>query len=137
MNTQTIKAIILAVLLLIMVFVGWRWLKNHDKALGAAATIAQGQRTGEAAVGIAGSAVVAQDAAAALDNQVGTQRVEITHKYEVLKNENRTVRDFASAPVPRELRDLARDARLARDRLGGDETGSGLHDASPRAKRRR
>lgn len=137
MSIQTIKLIVLAVLLGLLAFIGWRWLQNHDKAVASAATIAQGRRTGTATVEIADTATKAQDNAAALDNQVGAQRVEIIHKYEALKNENQTVRDFTSAPVPGELRDLARDARIARDRLGGDAPGGELDDAAKAAKRGR
>ncbi len=133
-SDTALKAIILVGLLIFGGGAVHGWLKRHDAARDAKATAAQNDRTGKAAVAIDDKAVAAQQDAEALDVAVATQRVEIVHKYETLKNENKTVGDYTRVPVPRELRNLARERRIAIERLIGAQGGRPLDDGTEGTK---
>lgn len=105
------------------------WLDKRDEARDTTANLGQAVRTGQAAEAIAGNAATAQDEADTLDRQVEAQRVEITHRYERLKDEDPDVRAAVGTRIPDRMRELARERRLARERLGGAAPGGEDDDA--------
>lgn len=112
----------------LLIFLGWLWLQSRDERQQTQASAEQGVRTGVAVTGIT------QDASDAADE---TQRVEITvtdarsayqRGYQDAKREDPSIADWAAQPVPQRLRDLARERRLARERLGCSGDGCGDDD---------
>lgn len=101
------------------------WLKTRDANRDLAANAEQGVRTDQAASGIAqaaGAAVVAQRS-----REAAMAEARITHQqlYEEVRRNDPSVRAWGDTPIPDRLRQLARERREARERLGcvGDGCG--------------
>lgn len=119
----------LKILLLVLVLVGLGYAGYKINSWRIAAekngnAVEQLNRTGQATTDIAKDVAAAVGDTAVKEGAVTTTRIEHVHKYEVLRNENKDVRDYTNRAVPMQLRELAKARRESRERLGSNEAGS-------------
>lgn len=124
--------VLVAVAVLLAFFL---WLKTRDANRDLAANVEQGVRTDQAASGIAqaaGAAVVAQRS-----REAAMAEARITHQqlYEEVRRNDPSVRAWGDTPIPDRLRQLARERREARERLGCVGDGCGGDGAAERTRR--
>lgn len=107
------------VLIAVAVLLGFfLWLNARDNKLATRDSAEQGVRTDRAATGIAQDAGVVQGVIDRGETGVNSARSEYQRGYEDAKRNDPTVAPWGAQPVPQRLRDLARQRRLARERLG-------------------
>lgn len=91
-------------------------------------TIAQQNRASQGASEITERVGEATDDRARVDITLTDQRSAYGQAYQELKHENVTVAEYLNRRVPVELRELARQRCLARERLGNPGAGRGCLD---------
>lgn len=118
-------------LALIALFVVGLWLSGkwvydtyQDKKTLQSA-VDQQVRTGESTSTITSATGAALNGRQIIEFKFTQDRATYTQAYEDLRNEDASVRVYTDTPVPAQLRELAKNRRLSRDGLGGDQTGSG------------
>lgn len=111
------------------------WLKTRDANRDLAANAAQGVRTDRAASGIARDASEAVIAQRSREAAVAEVRITYQHQYEEVRRNDPSVRAWSDTPVPDRLRQLARERREARERLGCVGDGCGGDGAAERTRR--
>ena len=134
--TWQIKAAIGLAILVIAAILFGLWLHNRDDKKELKGTANQAVATGQATTRIAGQASDTQASTQRVVVEAEAQQVEILHRYEAIRDANPQVRAFGDTPIPPELRDIARSARLARERLGCSEAGCPADDAAASGARK-
>jgi type II secretory pathway pseudopilin PulG len=128
---QVIGLILLAVVIIALVAIGYRWKSAQDKHAADAATISQQGQTAQATDAITKDLGTTQAEAQRVEVTVRTDTAALARNLERLRHENPSLDSRLAEPWPAELRELARQRRLARDRPGVAAPGG--RPADPRA----
>ena len=120
---RVIGYVLLAAIIIGLFF--W-WMHNRENSVQILASAEQGVRTSQATSGIAQDAGVVQGVIDRGEEATASARNDYQRGYEDAKRNDPTVAPWGAQPVPQRLRDLARERRLARERLGC--AGSGCPD---------
>lgn len=113
-------------------FFGFKyWLAQHDEAVATAAALEQSKKTGEATTDIAQDAGEGVRDQQHTDHVVTESRVTFHHAYEEAKHNDPSIDNWGDVSVPVQLRDLARERRLARERSGSAEARSRVDASRP------
>lgn len=125
---QVIGAGILVALIIGLVWYGYHWKSNQVEHAQDKATIAEQAGTAKATSEINTDLGTTQAEAQRVEVTVHTDTAALARQLEKLRHENPDLDARLAEPWPSELRELARQRRLARDRLGAGATGSGPAD---------
>lgn len=129
---RVLAALLLLGALLALTYQVYRW---RDDAKTGAERIEARDRTSEAASGIAGDLGTTTTDQQRVEVRITADTRQLAIDLETLRRESPTVDDWLRAPVPDELRQLARARREARERLGAGAPGSGATDPGEAASR--
>jgi hypothetical protein len=127
---QSIIRIIVTIFIVLILWFGINYVLDLRKTNEEqASTIASQNQISQATSEIAAQSGAETRERDAVNITLTDQRSNYNQAYQELKNENITIAEYLSRPVPNELRELARQRCLARDRLGVGEVRSGCIDS--------
>lgn len=130
MNAAAIRVLIIAILVGLVIAALAILDFRRQNAKTDRATVEQGTRTDVAAGGIADDAGAVKEVLYKTEVVVRDSRESYMRGYEDARSDQ-VVADWADAPVPQRLRDLARERREQRERLGYHGDGSGSDPGTP------
>ena len=120
------------VLIGVVVLLGFfLWLKGRDDNRDLKGVAEQSIRTDKAAGAIAKDAGVVQGVIDNDENAAASARNAYQRGYEDAKRNDPVVAPWGAQPIPQRLRDLARQRRLDRERLGCTGDGCPVDDRAP------
>lgn len=121
---KTARIIVLCLLLGILLFVGWKCKRDWDEgqeAIGQNSTLVGREQATNTVTDSANKQ--AEEAADQVASILGSRQVS-RRAYEQVRQSTPSVDAFVRQPIPQQLRDIAKERRLARERLEGDGAGS-------------